>query len=154
MSYNGAGILFVRVVNNTSEVLLAQRRRSRLWSISGGKQDPVDKGNYFETACRETKEEFGWTPPENSIITQIQYPFSLFGFSWITYVASLDRCLNLPKYFPDKNAKDFKNEFRDFQWFPIGHCIRRLHPLLHPLFLKLRMGGFMANIRGCREVGT
>ncbi len=62
MTYHGAGILFFTRQEGIISVLLAQRKRSGVWSIPGGGIHDSDD-NPWETAKRETIEEFGSSHP-------------------------------------------------------------------------------------------
>ncbi|MBF0103676.1 MAG: NUDIX hydrolase [Desulfobacterales bacterium] len=147
--YKGAGILFY--CNN--EILLGKRLRNNfwdiwgLWSIPGGKMDFEDDNDFWKTAVRETKEEFGWTDSMNRLINandledanhdiSVTFPFSYVGFKWITFVVKLASkpCENI---FPDQTRHGFKSEFETAQWFPINKLPSGTHKLIYPVLWKL-----------------
>ena len=139
MSYQGAGILFYARDKQTISLLLAQRKHSGVWSIPGGGTHGADS-DPWATALRETTEEFGIVPPDHLRRFNLRFPFGLFGFDWTTFVVELPEIPTV-ELFPDLNAKDFHNEFRGTEWFPIHALPPKTHWLLYPLIWRFRLGG-------------
>lgn len=130
--YNGAGILFIGepMGDSAQHCLLGCRRRSGVWSIPGGKanrgEDP------WVTAVREATEEFGRLPARAERICSVRFPLVLF--KWTTFVVRLPEVSD----FPDRTARDFAREFSNAAWFPIGALPLKMHPLIHPVIVRLR----------------
>ena len=134
MPYRGAGILFVNQGDEGPTVLLACRRNSGVWSIPGGKRDEGDR-NDWDTAVRETREEFGLIPEGFDRKPGLIIPFGFLGFHWRTFVVEL---AEHPASFPDHSARDFRQEFREACWFPLSAVPPKTHWLLLPLLIRLR----------------
>jgi 8-oxo-dGTP pyrophosphatase MutT (NUDIX family) len=139
MNYQGAGILFYAIQEQGVFILLAQRKRSGVWSIPGGGRHHSD-ADPWSTAHRETTEEFGSMPTPHRVKFSQNYPFGILGFRWTTFVVEV---LDQPPIvaYPDRQAADFADEFRDAAWFPICALPPKTHWLLYPLIWKLRMHG-------------
>lgn len=131
-TYAGAGILFL---SSASDVLLA-RRKSGVWSIPGGGAISADQGPW-ETAWRETAEEFGPVPDRWSREGSMRYPFGLLGFEWTTFVLRLEAPPAIDK-FPVRAGTHFHHEFDDASWFSPRRLSGRTHWLLFPLVWRLR----------------
>jgi len=143
--YRGAGIVFVCMEAGVPAILLAQRRRSGVWSIPGGGAERRDGGDFWRTALRETEEEFGRLPgPTPAPWFAQRFPFGWLGFSWTTYVVRLGE---RPEGFPNRNARDFTHEFRDAAWFPIDRLPPKCHWLLWPVVWRLRGRGKKWEVR-------
>jgi 8-oxo-dGTP pyrophosphatase MutT (NUDIX family) len=136
-TYHGAGILFFVKHEQEVLILLGQRRRSGVWSIPGGGRHESDTDSWV-TAQRETTEEFGSVPETHHIKFTLTYPFGIFGFRWSTFVIEVQDCLPISSY-PDRQSRDFANEFRDAAWFPISALPPKIHWLLYPAIWRLRM---------------
>lgn len=137
MSYHGAGILFCARLEQGISILLAQRKRSGIWSIPGGGRHESDDAPWG-TAHRETSEEFGSLPDPHQVKFTLTYPFGILGFQWTTFVVET---LNPPPItiYPNRHSRDFANEFRDAAWFRIVALPPKTHWLLYPAIWKLRM---------------
>ena len=137
MNYHGAGILFYKKQQSKLSILLAQRKRSGVWSIPGGGRDGCDS-DPWSVANRETAEEFGSVPSRHQVKSSWTYPFGILGFHWTTFVVE---ALDPPpiESYPDRRARDFVNEFRNVAWFPINALPPKTHWLLYPVIWKLRM---------------
>ena len=150
--YKGAGILFYHRNQAETKILLG-KRKSKIWSISGGQMACCDGGDYFHCALRETQEEFGCHKLVDDSIHQYlnndntirRYPmkiiFPFIIFNWKTYFIELAK---IPaKYeFPDINAQDYQIEFSDHHWFSIKDTLRskrhcKIHFLIFPSLLWL-----------------
>lgn len=101
--------------------------------------------SFFACAKRETAEEFG---PLHATEPKLEtYPplrarvrFSLVGFNWVTYIVELPE-----KFadFPSVRARDYADEFQSHGWFPLNALPLRLHHLLWPAILRLKVSGVM-----------
>lgn len=128
--YRGAGVLFVTPpATGRRKWLLAQRRRSGVWSIPGGGAHRDE--DFWTTATRETSEEFGHFPTTYSIAFSLRYP--LFWFDWTTFVVEVP---NADRFVPDRAAPHF-HEFRTAEWFDRDKLPNPLHYLLRPLLLRV-----------------
>jgi 8-oxo-dGTP pyrophosphatase MutT (NUDIX family) len=137
--YKGAGILFyTRKPSGSIDILLARRKRSGIWSIPGGGADHGEHDRW-QTATRETLEEFGNIPPGCLRSFVVTFPFAFAGFSWKTYVVFLAQ--DFGGTFPDRQARDFNREFSDARWFPLTELPRKSHLLLWPAVNRLRREG-------------
>jgi len=133
--YAGAGILFIGdpTGDASPHCLLGCRSRSGIWSIPGGEAHRGEQP--WDTAFRETNEEFGELPNGMELICSLRFP--LLIFDWTTFVVRLPEGSGLP----DRTARDFSNEFRDAAWFPITALPLKTHPLIHPVIIRLRTRG-------------
>lgn len=139
--YSGAGILFVSASENEGRedgVLLGCRKGSGVWSIPGGASEKGEE--MWETAARETTEEFGEIPGDGRICFWQRFPFGPFGFDWTTFVFRLEE-RPLPSVFPNHGAKDFYKKFREAKWFPVGSLPPKTHHLLRPVLWRLKFAG-------------
>lgn len=146
-SYTGAGILFIAQVDGEvsgdekgDHVLLGCRKRSGVWSIPGGGSSYADT-DPWDTALRETIEEFGEIPTPYARVSSMRFPFGVLGFDWTTFVLRLAKIPD-PSLFPNSQAKDFRHEFRDAQWFPIQALPPKTHILLRPVIARMRILGW------------
>jgi 8-oxo-dGTP pyrophosphatase MutT (NUDIX family) len=57
--YVGAGIILMRMIDNTPQFLMLKGRRSNVWSFPKGHPEIIDANSPLRTAVRETKEETG-----------------------------------------------------------------------------------------------
>ena len=135
--YRGAGILFFTGQGSDTRILLARRKRSRVWSIPGGARDKTDEG-LWATAFRETTEEFGSVPEPRQRRFSLTFPFLVLGFHWKTFVLELPEPPPVSTY-PDRNARDFVKEFSDAEWIPIHSLPPKTHWLLYPVLWRLRI---------------
>ena len=137
MSYQGAGILLFAKQDLKFSILLAQRRRSGIWSIPGGGREGSDSDEW-STAHRETTEEFGKVPEPLQATFSLTYPFGILGFHWTTFVVEVTDPPPIETY-PNRQVRDFVNEFRDAAWFPIDALPPKIKCLLYSVIWKLRM---------------
>jgi 8-oxo-dGTP pyrophosphatase MutT (NUDIX family) len=136
--FTGAGILFTALDADGLRHVLLARRKSGVWSISGGKASIRD-ADHQETAWRETEEEFGVPLDRGTFLFEQRYPFGLGGFDWTTLVHQLP-VITDPSVFPNPHARDFHREFTEARWFPISQTPPKTHILLLPILLRLRKG--------------
>ncbi|MDW8342944.1 MAG: NUDIX hydrolase [Verrucomicrobiae bacterium] len=139
--YSGAGILFVSERCGIDHVLLGCRKRSKIWSIPGGGKHHGETP--WDTAIRETTEEFGVIPETWQRVFSIRVP--LISVDWTTFVVRLKEFPD-PSVFPNRHARDFEREFCDAQWFPIKKPPPRVHYLLRPLFFLIKMQRLVSNL--------
>ena len=144
-SYHGAGILLCGKHEQEVSILLAQRKRSGVWSVPGGGRHGSDV-DPWSTAHRETTEEFGSVPSPHQVKFSLTYPFGIFGFHWTTFVVKVPELPPVATY-PNRQARDFVNEFRDAAWFSISALPPKIHWLLYPAILRLRMQVVMTRAR-------
>ena len=133
--YRGAGILYVNEGKKGADILLARRRRSRIWSIPGGAARRGE-ADLWQTACRETQEEFGAVPVGRPLFT-LSYPLGFFGFDWRTYGVEVAPRPDGNR-FPDQGSPGFRAEFDAAAWFPVSRLPSRTHGLLYPAVWRLR----------------
>jgi 8-oxo-dGTP pyrophosphatase MutT (NUDIX family) len=141
--YSGAGILFVSVdkgkLGDGIQVLLGCRKHSGIWSIPGGGRKTNE--DFWETALRETTEEFGEIPAGAIRLCSVAFPFSKIGYDWRTFVVRLDESMGGVN-FPDSSARDFRHEFQKADWFPIFRLPERTHPLVYPAIWRYKIHHF------------
>ena len=118
--WQGAGML---ILNDQQQLLLGRRRWGLdrgTWSVPGGGVSRRDAGPW-ETACRETREEFGQldalkalyqTPDAQRVHVRIAIP-GLFAFT--TYVVRLTSPPPIDEW---PHASCLRQEFHEVCWFP------------------------------------
>lgn len=136
--YRGAGILFA--ANDSSgmpNVLLGKRKfrpYAGYWSIPGGAMEPIDGGDFRNTAAREIFEETINVKSLVDIQQQIRQRLSSspeirgsipFVFDWRTYLLTLSQMPDI-RLWP--NTDHWQNEFSGFGWFAVNEVPRPLHP--------------------------
>lgn len=126
MLYKGAGILPCFPWLGKTYVLLGLRRVGwdhDTWSIPGGGMEKKDQGSFWNTAVRETLEEYYYLFKFRKV-----QPFRLHEmsvspvFEWKTYACWVD-FQPIPKL-------PLSWEFKAFGWFDIKELPENLHPLL------------------------
>lgn len=132
--YEGAGILFVATHQGTPHLLLGRRSHrphQGQWSIPGGRRSRQD-ASLFETAIRETEEEFCRGQPIGRVFAlsdgadwneqrfQVAPIIVPFVFRWRTYLVPLPNRLS-PERIP------FNHEFQEVDWFPRDRLPSRTH---------------------------
>jgi len=80
--YKGAGILLIRREEGKTRILLGKRAirpHKNFWSLSGGKMDGKDGGDFHQCALRETAEELFLGAPDEFEKLRNLTPFGSAG---------------------------------------------------------------------------
>jgi 8-oxo-dGTP pyrophosphatase MutT (NUDIX family) len=139
--YKGAGILLIRRQEGKTRILMGKRTirpHKNFWSLSGGKMDGKDGGDFHHCALRETAEElFLGAPGEFEKLRNLTPLgsagiFLPFNFQWKTYfyeVSHLDLSFR------------HNHEFSEIEWFDIEKLPEKTHYGIVYALWKLRSIG-------------
>ncbi len=143
--YKGAGILLIRREKGKTRILLGKRTirpHKNFWSLSGGKMDKKDGGDFHHCALRETAEELFLGASGEFEKLRNLIPFGTVGiflpfyFQWKTYYYEVSHL--------DLNFRH-NHEFSEIGWFDIEKLPEKTHYGIAYALWKLRFSGIRKN---------